>query len=131
RTGDTSLTHSVAFVITELGIDSAQASDFVGGTLPWGTVTFDAGETSKTITVNVASDTVVEPDEGFAVLLSDPSSGLAIDTAIATGTIVNDDNAAVSIAALSAAKPEQNSGTVSFTFTVTASQAAATPQSVD
>ncbi len=51
---------------------AAVGSDFAGAALPSGTVSFAAGETSKTITVNVAADTVVEPDEGFTVTLSSP-----------------------------------------------------------
>ncbi len=39
---------------TNTGIFRARALDFDGGVLPSGTVTFDAGETSKTITILVA-----------------------------------------------------------------------------
>ena len=96
-------------------------SDFVGGVLPSGTVSFAAGETSKTITVNVAGDTVVEPDEGFTVTLSNPAASTTIGTASAGGTIRNDDasQASLSIAALSADKVEGQSGSTAFTFTVT------------
>ena len=38
------------------GANPANAADFTGGVLPTGTVSFAAGETSKTITVNVAGD---------------------------------------------------------------------------
>ena len=61
--------------------------------LPSGTVSFAAGETSKTITVNVAGDTIVEPDEGFTVTLSNPATGTTIGTATASGTIRPDDDA--------------------------------------
>ncbi|MGE4079636.1 MAG: choice-of-anchor L domain-containing protein [Reyranella sp.] len=73
------------------GNDSASASDFAGGALPSGIVTFAPGEISETITVLVTGDTVAEQDEGFAVELSNPSTGLTIGTASATGTIQNDD----------------------------------------
>ncbi len=39
---------------------------FTGGAFPTGTVSFAAGETSKTITVNVAGDSAVEPNENFS-----------------------------------------------------------------
>ena len=54
-------------------------------------MSFAAGETSKTITVQVAGDSTLESDEGFTVSLSNASSGTAIGTATATGTIQNDD----------------------------------------
>jgi hypothetical protein len=72
----------------------ANAADFTGGVLPSGTVSFAAGENSKTIAVNVAGDTSVEPDEHFAVTLSAPT-GATITTASAIGTILNDDTIAV------------------------------------
>jgi Ca2+-binding RTX toxin-like protein len=70
------------------GVDGA---DFVGGVLPSGTVTFLAGETSKTLTITVAGDTVFESDEAFTVTLTNPSAGSAITTASAGGIILNDD----------------------------------------
>src|SRR5262249_17950399 len=92
---------------------------FTGGVLPSGIVTFGAGDTTEVITLNVAGDTVVEPDEVFTVTLSDPSTaGVTIDTASAQGDILNDD-ASLSIAAADAVKPEGNDGSTPFTFTVT------------
>ncbi|WP_395710942.1 Calx-beta domain-containing protein [Reyranella sp.] len=112
------------------GAHAANAADF-GGSLPSGSVTFLAGDTSRTVTVSAAADTVVEFDEEFLVTLSGASSGLALGTAAAGGTIQNDDHSIVSIAALSAIKPEGNSGSTSFTFTVSLDQAAVTGQTVD
>ncbi len=120
RSGDTGSAHSVSWSLTGSGANPASASDFVGGVLPSGTVSFAAGETSKTITVNVASDTVVEASEGFTVTLSNPSAGATLDTASAVGTIRNDD-AVLSIATASADKAEGQSGTTPFTFTITRS----------
>ena len=107
--------------MTGSGANPAAASDFAGSVLPSGTVSFAAGETSKTITVNVAGDTVVEPDEGFTVTLSNPAASTTIGTAAASGTIRNDETsqASLSIAALSADKVEGQSGSAAFTFTVT------------
>jgi hypothetical protein len=61
-------------------------------------VSFAAGDTSKTITVNVSGDTVVESDEGFTVTLSGPTNGSVIGTASADGLIQNDDFAAIETA---------------------------------
>ena len=58
--------------------------------LPSGTVSFAAGQTSQTITVNVAGDTVVEPDQGFTVTLSNPAASTTIGTASAAGSILPD-----------------------------------------
>ncbi len=91
RSGDTSVAHSVGYAVTGSGTNAADASDFVGSALPSGTVSFGVGETSKTVTVNVAADLKVETTEKFTVTLSSPSAGLTIGTATATGRIYSDD----------------------------------------
>jgi Right handed beta helix region/Calx-beta domain len=91
QTGDTGSANSVAWSLAGSGANPASASDFVGGALPSGTVAFAAGETSKTIAVNVSGDTAVESDEGFTVTLSNPSTGAMLGTASVIGTILNDD----------------------------------------
>ena len=61
RTGSTAGASTAAFAVTGSGANPAAAADFTGGVFPTGTVSFAAGETSKTITVNVAGDSTVEP----------------------------------------------------------------------
>ncbi|GAB4361081.1 MAG: hypothetical protein Kow00114_15320 [Kiloniellaceae bacterium] len=90
RSGDTAGSGSVAYSLS----GAANAADFAGGVLPAGTVSFAAGEVSKTIVIQVAGDSDFEGDEGFTVTLSNPSAGASISTAAAGGTIVNDDAAA-------------------------------------
>jgi hypothetical protein len=90
RSGDTSGTGSVNWAVTGSGGNPANATDFVGGVLPSGTVSFAIGDTVKNITVNVQGDVTVEPDEGFTVTLSSPVNG-TITTAAASSTILNDD----------------------------------------
>ena len=92
RTGSTAAASTAAFAVTGSGANPAVAADFAGGVLPTGTVSFAAGEATKTITVNVAGDSTVESAENFTVTLSNPSAGTAIGTAAATGTILNDDS---------------------------------------
>ena len=118
RSGSTAGTSSVSYAVSG---GTANAADF-GGTVPSGTVSFAAGETSKTITVNVSGDTTVEPDESFNVVLSSPT-GATIGTGTASSTILNDDVAAqaLSITADQTSKLEGESGTTPFTFTVTRS----------
>ncbi|MDT5014654.1 MAG: hypothetical protein QOD39_814 [Mycobacterium sp.] len=55
-----------------------------------GSVAFAAGETTKTVTVAIAGDTTVEPNETLTVTLSNPS-GATIADGSAVGTITNDD----------------------------------------
>jgi ribosomal protein L28 len=92
RAVNTTGANNVNWAVTGSGTSAANATDFVGGVLPSGTVSFAAGETSKVITVNVQGDTTVEPNENFTVTLSNPTNGATITTATAVGTIQNDDN---------------------------------------
>jgi hypothetical protein len=55
-----------------------------------GTLTFNPGETSKTISVSVAADLAIEQDETLSVTISGPV-GATIATGTATGRITNDD----------------------------------------
>jgi len=66
---------------------AAAPADFAAAN---GTVTFKAGETTKTVAVAVVGDTAFEPDETFTVTLSSPVNA-TLATASATGTITNDD----------------------------------------
>ena len=92
RGGTTTGTSSVNWAVTGSGSAPADATDF-GGSLPGGIINFAPGETSKTLTVNVAGDTTSEPNEGFTVTLSGATGG-TVTTAAASGTINNDDTAA-------------------------------------
>ena len=57
-----------------------------------GTVTFAAGETTKTVTVPITGDGAVEGNETFTISLAG-ASGATIADGAATGTIVNNDTA--------------------------------------
>ncbi|HYD32410.1 MAG TPA: Calx-beta domain-containing protein, partial [Azospirillaceae bacterium] len=118
RTNGLSAIASVAYAVTGSGTSPVTADDFTGVALPSGTVSFAVDETTKTITIPVAGDTVGENDEGFTVTLSTPSAGLSIGTATAAGTIQNDDPS-LSIATATATKAEGDTGVTDYTFTVT------------
>jgi len=90
RTGDTSGASTVSWAVAGSGANPANAADFQGGVLPSGSLSFTAGQTSKTITVNVVGDATVEPNEGFTLTLSG-ATGATLGTATAAGTITNDD----------------------------------------
>ncbi|MBE9092297.1 hypothetical protein IQ232_22035, partial [Microcystis aeruginosa LEGE 11464] len=91
RSGNTTGSNNVNWAVISSGTFPANATDFVGGVLPSGTVSFAPGETSKVITVNVQGDATVELNENFTVTLSNATNGATITTATATGTIENDD----------------------------------------
>lgn len=110
---------SVAWAVAGSGVNPADASDFAGGALPSGSVSFAAGETSRTITVSVSADAVIESDETFAVTLSAPIGATLGAARSAVGTIRNDDFPAVAITAVAADTVEgTGSGSTAFTFTI-------------
>ena len=78
---------TVAYATSDL--TAIAGSDYVASN---GTLTFAAGETSKTVHVDIKGDAVFEGNETFTVMLSNASSATIAD-ASAVGTIVNDDRA--------------------------------------
>ena len=46
-----------------------------------GVLTFNAGETSKTVSIPILNDTLVEPDESFTFTLSNPTGGASLGRA--------------------------------------------------
>ena len=99
--------------------DTAVQADFTAGS---DTLTFAAGDSSKTFTVATVEDTTSEPDETFTVTLSDASEATLPAVPTATGTIGDDDTPRVSIASGGDVAQE---GTAA-TFTLTMSPAAPT-----
>lgn len=85
-----------------------------------GTLTFAAGETSKTITVLVNGDRLGEPDEAFVVNLGSPTNATIADgRGMAT---IRDDEPRISINDVTRAEGRRGKTTL-FTFTVTLSAA--------
>jgi len=86
----------VAGVTGVAGAAAAANSDFGAGTavpMPHGTVSFAIGETSKTIPIDVAGDTVPEHDDIFSVTLQKPSNAALGNITSVQATILNDDRA--------------------------------------
>jgi Tol biopolymer transport system component len=123
RAGVTTGPSTVNWSVAGTGPNPANAADFPGAALPSGTISFAPGQTSQTLTIPIAADTDPEPDETFAVTLSNPGDGSDLTITTAPATIGNDDaippDAQLAIAATSASKPEGTGGTTAFTFTVT------------
>ncbi|NGM18830.1 hypothetical protein G3576_02315 [Roseomonas stagni] len=118
RSGYLDAAQIVNWSVVNWGPNRVSAADFEGGAIPRGALRFEAGEETKTITINIASDTAVEKDETFAVRLLSASPGVTLAPYWAGATIRNDD-ASVGITALSASKAEGNAGTTPFTFALT------------
>ncbi len=99
-----SVNYTVTGAVPGGGGSAAIANDMTGGTFPSAVaVNFGSAEFSKVITVDVNGDNTVELDEGILVTLASPTAGggssLVLDggASTATGTIVNDDFAILSI----------------------------------
>jgi hypothetical protein len=86
-----------------------------------GMLTFNPGETTKPITINVNGDTKFESNENFFVNLSLPSNATISDSQ-GQGTINNDD-AQPSMTINDVIAAEGNAGATPFVFTVTLSNA--------
>jgi predicted outer membrane repeat protein len=93
-----------------------------------GTLTFNPGTTTQTITVQVKGDTDIENTERFIVALSDASNATIIDDT-AYGWIDNDDQAFFTVSDVAAM--EGDSGYTDFDFTVTLSEPCPFSVSVD
>ena len=115
RSGDTSAASTVDFAVTGSGANPADAADFTGG-LATGNVSFLAGASTATVSVDINGDFDVENDNGFTVTISNATDG-TITTNAAASTITNDDSD-ISIAATNANRNEGDSGVTNFTFTV-------------
>ncbi|HCU70037.1 MAG TPA: hypothetical protein DGF30_12660 [Desulfomicrobium sp.] len=96
-----------------------------------GTVTFDPGETSRTVAFTVYGDDVVEPDETFTIELFDSENAVIADKA-GLVTIVNDDAPAptVPVISVSDASVLEGDKTNKTKVSVTISLSAATTDTV-
>ena len=104
---------------------AAAGSDYQSAS---GAVTFNAGQTSKTIAVPVNGDRAGELNETFLVNLGLAAGNAVLGDAQGVGTIV-DDEPRVSINSVT--KSEGNSGTTPFVFTVSLSPAPSAPVSLN
>ncbi|QDU07870.1 choice-of-anchor Q domain-containing protein [Gimesia aquarii] len=131
-----SLAYPVAGIVT---VDlrtldgSATLADSDYSELPLQTITFNPGETSKTVTVVVNGDSNIEGDETFQVELSNATNTVGdatILTPTGTGTIENDDKALLSISDVTLTE-DFGGATTSFNFTVSLSQGTSSTVTVD
>jgi Ca2+-binding RTX toxin-like protein len=120
RNGDRSGVTTVNWAVTGSGAQPANASDFVGGVFPSGSLSFASNTGGKTITVNVAKDGISEADETFIVTLSG-ATGANIETTSANGTITG-------VSAASIAGTTTQSGILNATLADPAGQSAVSYQ---
>lgn len=90
------------------GVDYSGASS--------GTLVFAAGESSKDVVIPTIENGVATGSRQLTLTLSAPTSGLAIDTGSAVGTIEEDD--VVSFVVDDRSRLEGNGGAINFLFTV-------------
>ena len=112
-------TSSVSY-FTQSGT-ATSGSDFTSTS---GSVTFAAGETTKTVNVPVVGDVAVETNETYTVRLFGASNLSYAASRNGTGTIVNDDAGPV-VSVNNVIKVEGNSGTANAAFAVSLSRSSA------
>ena len=91
-------------------------------------MTFDAGQTTRTISVLVNGDRAGELDETFTVSIGQATGGAVVGDGLGVGTIV-DDEPRVNINSVT--KNEGHSGTTPFVFTVSLSSASSAAVSLN
>ncbi|MGB0580707.1 MAG: Calx-beta domain-containing protein [Limisphaerales bacterium] len=110
RTGNTNAAMAgVGWRVHPVHTNSADGQDFeFGGVFPGGVVNFAPGQLETNIAIRVRGDLDVEVDEGFAVALTNATSGDVIgSTNSALGLIRNDDVASTfTISPVDADRPE-------------------------
>ena len=127
RTGGSNVPVSVNFA-TSNGTATA-GSDY---TATSGTLNFAVGETSKTFTIPIANDTLVEGDETVNLTLSSPTGGATLGSqSTAVLTIVDDEVAQPGVLQFSAAAFSVNENQATATITATRTGGSNVPVSVN
>ena len=99
RTGSTALAQNVTW--TSANGTALAGSDFgtAGLAAPAGVLVFAPGDTSKTISIPIINDAVIEPAETFTVTLSAPTSGGVLGAPSAATVTIDSDDRGVTMAA--------------------------------
>ena len=118
RAGVTSTPLTVNFTIGGTATFSTDYTQTGAATFvpPNGTVTFGAGNSTATVTVDPSADITSEPDETVILTLAAGTGYNVIEPSSATGTIVNDD-VVVTVAVSPASVLEDGPDNLVYTFT--------------
>lgn len=121
RSGGVGGPASVNWSVQGSGTFAATAADFLGGTMPSGTVNFLANQATATINIGINPDAIGEKVEGFTVVLANPVGGV-LGNAWAMNLINDDEDPNVSgyvnIVSLDTYKDEGHSGATIFPFAI-------------
>jgi len=110
-------THPVNVDYATTDLSATAGSDYVATS---GTLTFNPGETSKSINVTINGDTHFEPDESFLMILSNSvNAKLDINSLGAFGKIINDDPAPIVQFSASNYSVQEDCTVVTVTVTLT------------
>ena len=82
---------TVDYAVSTSGVGNTASSGDLTGTMS-GTLTFAAGDGTKTLTVDTSADDRDELDETFTVTLSNATNNVLIADTTATGTVTDDDD---------------------------------------
>jgi ELWxxDGT repeat protein len=92
RSGDLSQVSTVSWQVVGSGLNPATAMDFAGGSLPSSLLTFQPGQDTLPVVVNVVGDMTLEANEGFEIVLSAPTNAVfASARSTVSSEITNDD----------------------------------------
>ena len=126
RTGSTTSALTVNYGIT----GTADSSDYTGATSGTGkTITFAAGLSTATLTIDPTVDTIIESDETVALTLATGTGYTVGTTTAVTGTITNDDFPSINLSA-NQTIVEGNTNPQNVTYTVTLSSTSPQPITV-
>ncbi|WP_440959189.1 Calx-beta domain-containing protein [Oceanicaulis sp. LC35] len=115
-------TRTVTVVYATSNWTASAGTDYTAAT---GTVTFNPGETSKSVSVTLIDDGVVESDEWVTVMLSSPTNATIADSS-ATGTILDDDQHSDVTLSVSTISASEGDGSVVLTATKSSATSEAT-----
>ncbi|WP_272481214.1 beta strand repeat-containing protein, partial [Microcystis aeruginosa] len=114
RTAATTSTLTVNYGIT----GTADSTDYTGATPGTGkTITFAAGSSTATLTIDPTADTKVEPDETVILTLASGTGYTIGTTTPVTGTITNDDFPSITLAVAPSSVTEDGTSNLVYTFT--------------
>ena len=116
RTGDTTNALTVNYSIS----GTADSNDYTGATPGTGkSITFVAGSSNATLTIDPTADNTVETNETVALTLATGSGYIVGTTSVVTGTITNDDTSSPTYILTPSATTVNEGNSISYNLTTT------------